>query len=269
MIILRMILEFFITFIVLFLIAIWFYTIRRESIELLQLEYENALPTLHELLQESQPIIIRGVPIPPILNSLKLAEIPRLNSFPLSANASYTLQTYRTHPELVFPDEQAIGLPILEPIVGRTLAKELSIDTWMKYTYNDFIVELSGYFSILKSIKTSVILGGCGMVRPRSLYTCIIPTEGTYIVSLVNKRSENFLPKTAWTYKYPSILSVNDTPLVGEIQFIDIIARPGTMVIIPCHCIYSMTPKEMGKFHSAVLLELDSPISNMANLFLG
>ena len=138
-----MILEFFITFIVLFLIAIWFYTIRRESIELLQLEYENALPTLHELLQESQPIIIRGVPIPPILNSLKLAEIPRLNSFPLSANASYTLQTYRTHPELVFPDEQAIGLPIIEPIVGRTLAKELSIDTWMKYTYNDFIVELS------------------------------------------------------------------------------------------------------------------------------
>ena len=233
------------------------------------LEYENVLPSLHELLQESQPIIIRGVPIPPILNSLKLAEIPRLNSFPLSANASYTLQTYRTHPELVFPDEQAIGLPILEPIVGRTLAKELSIDTWMKYTYNDFILELSGYFSVLKSIKTSVVLGGCGMVRPRSLYTCIIPTEGTYIVSLVNKRSENFLPKTAWTYKYPSILSVNDTPLVGEIQFIDIIARPGTMVIIPCHCIYSMTPKEMGKFHSAVLLELDSPISNMATLFLG
>jgi hypothetical protein len=264
-----MILEIIITLTVIILITVCFYSIRRESIELLQLEYENALPSLHELLQELQPIIIRGVPFPPILNSLKLAEIPRLNSFPLSANATHTLQTYRTHPELVFPDEQAIGLPILEPIVGRTLARELSIDTWMKYTYDDFISELSGYFSILKSIKTSVILGGYGMVRSRSLYACIIPTEGTYIISLVNKRSENFLPKTTWKYKYPSILSINDTPLVGEIQFIDIIARPGTMVIIPCHCIYSMTPKEMGKFHSAVLLELDSPISNMANLFLG
>jgi hypothetical protein len=134
----------------------------------------------------------------------------------------------------------------------------------MNFTYIDFMAELSGYFSVFKSFRTSVLLGGQGMVRPTSLYTCILPTEGTYTVSLVNKRSEAFLPKE-WMYRFPSSLTVNDTTLVGEIQFIDIILRPGTMLIVPCHCIYSLECKPV--FNSAVILELDSPISNLAHLF--
>ena len=259
-----MLVEIFLTLCVLFFISVWFYSIRRDSIEILQVEYENSLITLHDLLQESQPIVLRGCPVPPILTATKLAEIPRLDSFPLQG--TYTLQTYRTHPEVVLPDEQGAGIPILQPIVARTLAKELSLDTWMKFTYTDFLTELSGYFSILKSFRTSVILGGYGMVRPTSLYTCILITEGTYIVSLVNKRSETFLPKE-WYYRYPSSLTVNDTPLVGEIQFIDIILRPGTMIVIPCHCIYSISLKTPGTFGAAVAFELDSPISNLAHLF--
>lgn len=237
---------------------------RRDSIELLQVEYTNSLATLHDLLKESQPIIVRGCPIPPILGSKALAEVPRLNGFPLQE--SYTLQTYRTHPEVVCPDTQGAGIPILEEIAGRTLAKELSIDTWMHFTYSEFMVELSGYFSVLKSFRTRVVLGSYGMVRPSSLYTCILVTEGIYIVSLVNKRSENFLPKD-WYSKYPSSLTLNDTPLVGEIQFIDVILRPGTMIVIPAHCIYSLSLQTPGQFASAVVHELDSPISNLAHLF--
>jgi hypothetical protein len=258
-----MFIEIFLTLCVLFFISVWFYSLRRESIEILQVEYANVLATLHDLLNESQPIIVRGCPVPPILGAQALAEVPRLNSFPLQG--TYTLQTYRTHPEVVCPAEQAAGIPILENIVGRTLAKELSIDTWMNYTYMDFMVELSGYFSVLKSFRTRVVLGSYGMVRPSSLYTCILVTEGTYLVSLVNKRSESFLPKD-WYSRYPYSLTLNDTPLVGEIQFIDIILRPGTMIVIPAHCIYSLALKELNKFGAAVVLELDSPISNLAHI---
>lgn len=256
-----MFIEIFITFCLLFFISVWFYMMRRDSIELLQVEYTNSLATLHDLLKESQPIILRGCPFPPILGSTALAEVPRLNSFPLQG--TYTLQTYRTHPEVVCPAEQATGIPILEEIVGRTLAKELSIDTWMNFTYMEFMIELSGYFSVLKSFRTRILLGSCGMVRPTSLYTCILISEGTYIVSLVNKRSEAFLPKD-WYSRFPSTLTLNDTPLVGEIQFIDVILRPGTMIIIPCHIIYSISLETPEKFGSAVVLELDSPISNLA-----
>lgn len=261
-----MFIEIFITLCLLFFISVWFYMVRRDSIELLQVEYSNSLATLHDLLKESQPIILRGCPFPPILGSHALAEIPRLNSFPLQG--TYTLETYRTNPSVVCPAEQAAGIPILEEIVGRTLAKELSIDTWIHYTYTEFMIELSGYFSLLKSFKTRVVLGSYGMVRPTALYTCILISEGTYIVSLVNKRSESFLPKD-WYSRYPSSLTLNDTPLVGEIQFIDVILRPGTMIVIPAHCIYSLSldTQASGKFGSAVILELDSPISNLAQLF--
>ena len=254
---------FFIFLCLLLFISIWFYSLRRESIEILQVDYSNSLLTLHDILQENQPIILRGCPVPPILNTDKLAEIPRLNSFPLSESS--TLELYRTKPGSVLPAEQTAGIRIIEPIVGRTLANELSLDTWSKYTYADFMIELSGYFSVVKSFRTSVLLGGHGMVRPTSLYTCILVTEGSYVISLVNKRSESFLPKE-WHTRYPSSLTINDTTLVGEIQFIDIILRPGTMIIIPAHIIYSASVNSISAFNSALILELDSPISQITGL---
>ena len=261
-----MLVEVFLTLCVLFFISVWFYSQRRESIEILQVEFSNSLLTLHELLQESQPIILRGCPFPQILTRVKLSEVPRLNEFPLRIGSSTTLESYRNHTGNTFPDDQAVGIPILDTSLSRTLAKELAMDTWVNHTYSEFITELSGYFSIFKSTRVSTILGGHGMVRPSSLYTCILVTEGTYTVSLVNKRSEQFLP-SAWTYRYPPSLTVNDTPLVGEIQFIDIILRAGTMIIIPCHTIYSICPKSISDFHAATVIELDSPISNLAHLF--
>jgi hypothetical protein len=144
-----------------------------------------------------------------------------------------------------------------------TLAKELALDTWISHTYAEFCIETAGYFPAFKSFRTAAILGGYGMRRVASLYTAILPTEGTYMVSLVNKRSETFLP-SQWINRFPSSLTVNDTPLVGEIQFIDIILRPGTMILIPCHCIYSLMPTE--EFNAAISVDLDSPISNLARL---
>jgi len=98
------------------------------------------------------------------------------------------------------------------------------------------------------------------MKRSVATHTCILPTEGTYTISLVNKRSESFLP-TSWKYKYTQNLTVNDTPLVGEVQFIDIVVRPGTMLAIPAHQIYSMKPKDGTKFHAALCIEVHSPVS--------
>jgi hypothetical protein len=65
--------------------------------------------------------------------------------------------------------------------------------------------------------------------------------------------------------RYPESLTVNDTPLVGEIQFIDIVVRPGTMIAIPAHCIYSMKLKgSHAEFSTGLVIEIDTPISNLA-----
>lgn len=258
-----MIIEIIITLVLAFLIAIWFYRQRRDSIEILQVEFQSTLSTIHELVEELQPIIIRGNIFPQILSREKLSEIPRLDNFPLRipSDAPHLLN-YRQNPGSVLPDEQATGIPILDPDCARTLAKELSIELWATHNLADIFSELSGVFSSVSSKRTSVVLGGCGMKRATSIYTCIIPTEGKYILSLVNKRSESFLPAN-WKFRYPANLTVNDTPLVGEIQFIDIILRPGSMAILPSHCIYSLTPASSAQFHGAVIIEIDSPISNV------
>ena len=259
-----MILEIFIILCTLFFVSVWLYKQRRENIELLQLEFSNSAASLHDLVEEQQPIILRGVPIPPSLTQERLAQIPRLNSFPLrGSQGSPTLADYRANPAAVLPGEQTYGIPLLSREAARTLAKELALDTWANYTLRDVLGDFMGLLAPMYSVRTSVTLGGIGLRRPAAIYTLIMPIEGTYIISLVNQRSEAFLP-THWKYRYTQSLTVNDTPLVGEIQFIDVVVRPGTMVAIPKHCLMSMQPKEAGKFNSAIVVELHSPVSALA-----
>ena len=87
-----MLVEILIILSVLFFINVWFYKQRRESIELLQMEFSN-LPALHDLTDEQQPIILRGCPYPHSLTQAKLVQIPRLDNFPL--NDSIILKAYR------------------------------------------------------------------------------------------------------------------------------------------------------------------------------
>ena len=248
-----MFLEIFIILSTIFFIGVWFYKQRRESIEILQIEFSNSAASLNELIQEQQPIVIRSAPFPQSLTQAKLSQIPRLDSFPLG---SHTLKEYRESPGILPSD----GTPILSPEASLTLTKELALDTWVNHSLREFVGEFTGF---LNTIRTSIVLGGHGMKRPPALYTCIMPTEGVYTVSLVNKRSETFLP-TAWVFKYPQSLTVNDTPLVGEIQFIDVVVRPGTVIAIPCHCIYSLQPKERSAFNAATIIEIHSPISALS-----
>jgi hypothetical protein len=98
---------------------------------------------------------------------------------------------------------------------------------------------------------------------------CILPTEGTYVVSIVSPSSEPFLP-AGWdaveNARYPRLYTVNDTPMVGEIKYLDVIVRPGTMLCLPAQTVFSMEPKEVGKFNAAVMIEVHSPVSRLSKL---
>jgi hypothetical protein len=98
-----------------------------------------------------------------------------------------------------------------------------------------------------------------GMTRTTARYTCIMPTEGIYTVSILSKDSEAFLPKE-WMYKYPGDLSPNDTPLVADLKYIDIILRPGTLICFPPHFVVSIKPNQES-FTAAAIVEYHEPIS--------
>ena len=99
------------------------------------------------------------------------------------------------------------------------------------------------------------------MTRAKALYTCLIPTEGSYVVSLLSKSSEPFLPST-WENRYVTSLTSDDTPLVADLKYMDIVLNPGKALCIPAHMIFSVEPK--GPFCSAAIIEYHEPISLLA-----
>ena len=240
---------------IVFFIAVCFYKQRRDSTELLQAEFD-AQESFSELFEERQPIILRSVPTPHSLTLEQLSKMVRLYDFQLQDAEKPTLRDYMASPTI-----QTNGTPLLSGDRSLILSKELALEIWVSNVLQSFLQDIGGIFSVVNTTSVRAVLGGIGMQRATAVTTLILPVEGKYTVSLVNRKSEQFLP-TFWKYRYPRTLTINDSPLVSEIQYIDIVLRPGTILCLPTHCMYSIEPDE-NVFHSALCIEIDSPISTL------
>ncbi len=84
------------------------------------------------------------------------------------------------------------------------------------------------------------------------------------MVSLLLKDSEEFLPPS-WQYRYPGSFTTNDTPLVSDLKYMDIVLRPGTALLLPPHTVVSLEPAaDSSPFQAAVILHYHEPISFLA-----
>ena len=241
-----------------FVIAFLFYKQRRPSIEILQAE-ETQIDKLSELLEEQQPLIIRGVSPPKGLTKESLSKIPRLSQF---AVGGQPLEDILATPAIL---DSAQGAPTLSKERREILANELSMKVWADHVWLPRFSQTTWLGWLTGCTRVEAVLGGIGMVRTVAKYTCILPTEGIYMVSLVSRESESFLPPV-WQYRYPGSLSPNDTPLVADLKYMDIVLRPGTMLCLPPHTIVSMEPKN-SEFTAATILEYHEPITLLAKSF--
>jgi len=256
--------EYLLFFALVFLVASLFYKQRRTELEILQLEQTQLDEQLSDLLEELQPVVIRGVAPPKGLTREALMKIPRLGTFSVGGQP---LADVLEKPEMLFG---ANGAPTLSQLAREELAKELSISVWAEHTWLPIFVKCTWFGSVLGCTRSEVILGGLGMTRTTAKYTCIMPTEGTYVLSILSRQSESFLP-AKWQYRYPDSLTLNDTPLVADLNYLDIILRPGTAVCLPPHIIYSIQPKQKAdgpaEFYAAAAVEYHEPISLLAKSF--
>lgn len=238
-----------------------FYIQRRPELEILQLENEQIMAQLPELLEELQPVVIRGVTPPRGLTLESLQKIPRLADFSVGGQPlSDVLKT----PGILFGAE---GAPTLSQERREELAKELSLTIWADRAWLPILSQTTWTGPAVGCMRTEVVLGGLGMIRLTAKYTCIMPTEGTYTLSILSRDSESLLP-SAWRYKYPSALTVNDTPLVADLKYLDIVLRPGTTVCLPPHCIISIEPvKASSSFFSAAIVEYHEPVTLISKSF--
>lgn len=242
-----------------FFIAVLFYKQRHPSLEILQAEETQLDEQLSDLLEEQQPLIVRGIIPPKGLTKESLEKIPRLAQFSVGGQP---LDDILKNPMMLSGGK---GQPVLSQHRREELAAELSLQVWAEHAWLPRLKQTTWTGWAVGCVKTEVLLGGLGMTRTKANYTCIMPTEGIYTVSILSKDSESFLPKE-WMYKYPGDLSPNDTPLVADLKYIDIIVRPGTMICFPPHFIISIKPNQES-FTAAAIVEYHEPISLLAKSF--
>jgi hypothetical protein len=243
-----------------FLIGVLFYRRRAPDLTILQMEMDQA-EQLPALLAERQPLVIRGVSPPKGLTLEGLQKIPRLGNFAVGGQPlSAVLET----PKIL---ASAGGLPALNLEYRQLLATELAVPVWAEHTWLPLLSSTTWLGGVLGCMRSEIVLGGQGMARSTALYTLILPTAGKYNLSLLSKDSEAYLPPN-WEYRYPSSLGPNDTPLVSELKFMDIVVRPGTTVCLPPHMIYSIEPTtDSSAFAAAAVLEYHEPMSLISKSF--
>ncbi len=80
-------------------------------------------------------------------------------------------------------------------------------------------------------------------LTPTHAWTAVILTEGTANISLIHRKSDKFLPPR-WRGMHPADITVKHTPFISDIKYIDIVLRPGTILMIPPHWRMATQPTE-------------------------
>jgi len=201
-----------ITLVTTVIIAILFFFYRQAVKEFRILQTESLDKSII-LLQERCPIVIYPFPKP-----IDLWTIKDLQQRPLLKNQ---IQKYLT--------KQSSWL---DPLTSHSLANQVGLPIWVQQTLLPTFKNL--LWGPLLWSQTKVAINAQGL-RPTFGYcTIILATEGVLHVSLLNESSDAYLPKQ-WLGKRLSKLTRDEAPLLGQIQFVDIIVRPGSALLVPPH----------------------------------
>ncbi len=245
-------LEIFLCLAIFFLVLVFFYKQKAEGVNILQIESDK-LNTFHELLSEKYPIVVRGLGEPKFLTPEILKSTPRLHGYQLAPKLYLgdILKTGKVPTNLKVPEE-----------VRKKLATDVGLHVWGEHTW---LPQYSGENpSWFLSLDTQVNIGSIGLTKTAAYSTLLYPTSGTFVCSLLLESAEKFLPKQ-WEGRFLDELTLSDTPLLKEIQFIDIILRPGHMLHIPAHWIYCCKVREADTIPLVGILEVHHPISRLAS----
>lgn len=234
---------------IVFFVLIFFYKQASSEFHILQIENEN-LDTLPEILSERHPIIVRGLGPPKILTPEILRGNQRVQSLPIAP--PFVLNQYMTSPE-------GKVLRTLPFEIRKQAADELGLQVWAEHVWFPRIKE-ENTLAYTLSLNSEVYLSSMGMRKTTAAYTLIYPTNGTFTASLLAAESTKFI--LPWEDLFVNELKPADYPLFSEVRFMDIILRPGTMLILPPHWILSMKSDE--NLPIFAWIEVHHPISKLA-----
>ena len=238
-----MILELFLILGVIGIIFVFFYKQAVQEFRILQTEdLEKAMALLHERC----PIVVMPSPTPQQLWTR--ADIQQRPSLQQAAVNGMTLATMIQQESVALLPKQA-----------ETLAKQVGLPVWVHQMIVPTFRQAAWWCPILTS-RTEVHVGAQGLRQTYAYCTMIMATDGEIQVSLLNETSDAYLPQK-WLGKRVTKLTRDDAPLLAQIEYIDVIIRPGSALLVPPHwkvCWENKDPKQ-----SALVswTELHHPVS--------
>jgi hypothetical protein len=245
-----MLLETLLVFGVLFVLGILFYRQAIEEYSWSQIEIDqiNELP---KLLSERKPVVIRSVGDPKLFIPESLKTNQRLQGFPLisGTNLGQFLESGNT---------ANLKHPLSEP-VGKALALESGLQVWANHTWFSRVLPVS-WLEFLYTLPAYAHIGREGLTKTTARTTIIYPTSGKLEVTLLNEAKGKMFPKK-WKGRFPETFTIHDTPLVGEIKYITIVVRPGSVLCVPPHW-YTSVSCSSNTFWAT--FELHDPFSRLA-----
>jgi len=218
-----------------FLIYVFFYKQHSTEYSLNQLEF-SSMNKLNELLYEKNPIIIRGTPPIPCVESQTLLKTPRFSKI---------LVDYLEKRDSTLPTSEQFE----RFLADETGFHAFGIHAWYPRFHSTIISEY------ITSLKSQLCFGSKFLQKTNALYNVIIPIEGKYICSIMNSEYEKSLP-SSWRSigSFDGIMSHNK-----QIQYLDVILKPGSILLLPAHWYYIMKQESSYSYYG--ILEYHEPVS--------
>jgi hypothetical protein len=245
--------EIFVVAVVALAIFIVFYRQAIEQYNILQIE-STQVSELPKLLSERTPVVVRSIGPPKLFLPETLQSNPRLLSFPIEPN--YNLGMYLKSPKPVVK---------LSTKSATVLANETGLQVWAEHHWFSKLLT-SSWWEYIHSLSSEACIGEKGLRKTTAITTILYPTSGDLEVTLLTEHQEQFLPR-GWRGRFPDRFTQQDTPLVGEIKYITVKVRPGTILCIPTHWFVSVKAAESSEGKPLLwgYIQLHNPISKVAS----
>jgi hypothetical protein len=242
-----MILELLLVAGVLAVILLFFY---KQAVNEFRISQTDSLEKAMPLLQERCPVVVLPAPQPQNLwTRTDIQQRPTLASTPINGKPLKDALAAASYP--------------LKKATAEALAENVGLPVWIKQTLLP-IYKDSSWWGPLATSRTEVTLGAQGLRQTYAYSTLLFATEGALAVSLLNETSDPYLPKQ-WLGKRLQKMTRDDAPLLAQIQYVDVIVRPGSALLIPPHWKVCWETYDSKESALAVWTEVHHPVSRFAH----
>jgi hypothetical protein len=161
------------------------------------------------------------------------------------------------------------NIPEIGEADGAALAEIAGIALWSTHTILPIFKAASSLGSLYKA-DIYAYAGPRGLHKTTAAASLLIATDGVLTVSIMHEEAEPYLPAD-WQGRQLGSFTYDDTPLLGHIDYMDIVLRPGNALLLPAHWTYCITAKDTAKDTAPplyTLLEFHHPVSAFVNRVL-